>query len=324
MTDVNRDVPNLPAPLQAAIDAFKDWNTQQLLAEQKETAIDAPLYHYTDLNGLRGILQSGRVWFTDYRHLNDPSEIQHGIDMAREVARGLADIADGRVRLFLENFIDLFRLDNFDMALRFFIACLSRARDDLGQWRAYAVNGHGVAIGLSPRLFTVIDQPLPGHLPEFVGPVRYMDSDARPRHHLPLERAAAIFLEVADANRELLSIKAVGIPFIDQFAREIIASPMIWNSLTTKHPAYAHEQEVRLVIMGTPVRLSSHIASRRRGSETISYIAHALPLREPDQIVEIVVGPAASASEEDAVRAVLQEVGLDGVAINRSNIPYRG
>lgn len=324
MPHVNRDVPELPAPLQAAIDAFKDWNTQQLLAEQKETAIEAPLYHYTDLKGLRGILHSGCFWFTDYRHLNDPSEIQHGIGMAREIARGLADTADGRVRLFLENFIDLFRLDNFDMALRFFIACLSRARDDLGQWRAYADNGHGVAIGLSPRLFTVIDQPLPGHLPEFVGPVRYLDGDARPRHHLPLERAAAIFLKAADANRELLSDKVVGIPFIDQLAREIIASPMIWNCLTTKHPGYAHEQEVRLVIMGTPARLSSHIATRRRGPQDVSYIAHALPLREPDHIVEIVIGPAASASEEQAVRAVLHEVGLDGVALNRSSIPYRG
>jgi hypothetical protein len=30
----------------------------------------------------------------------------------------------------------------------------------------------------------------------------------------------------------------------------MIASPLIWNCLTSKHPAYSHEQEVLLVILG--------------------------------------------------------------------------
>ena len=119
------------------------------------------LYHYTDVRGLKGILEAGQIWFTDYRHLNDPSELTHGIDMARDVAHHIATGADGRVRLFLDYFLDLFRHDNFAPTLEFFIACFSRARDDLGQWRAYADNGRGVAIGLSPSLFAVADARRP-------------------------------------------------------------------------------------------------------------------------------------------------------------------
>jgi len=35
------------------------------------------LWHYTTLEGLSGILESQRLWATDYRHLNDSSELEH-------------------------------------------------------------------------------------------------------------------------------------------------------------------------------------------------------------------------------------------------------
>ncbi len=129
----------LPPVLQGAIDKFREWAEHRLQVEQEATNIEAPLYHYTDGNGLKGILESGRVWFTDYRHLNDPSELTHGIDTAREVAQKLGTGADGRVRLFLENFVDLFRHDNFAGTLEFFIASFSRARDDLGRNRSSGI-----------------------------------------------------------------------------------------------------------------------------------------------------------------------------------------
>jgi hypothetical protein len=33
------------------------------------------LFHYTDLQGLRGILSSNTLWATNYRYLNDRSEL---------------------------------------------------------------------------------------------------------------------------------------------------------------------------------------------------------------------------------------------------------
>jgi DUF2971 family protein len=172
--------------------------------------------------------------------------------------------ADGRVRLFL----DLFRQDNFAPNLEFFIACFSRARDDLRQWRTYADNGRGVAIGLSPSLFAVADTPPAGQLPEFVGPVRYSLADVCGRHEACLEEAAASFLAAANANADLLADKTVGIPFMDRFVREIIASPLIWNCLTSKHPAYEHEQEVRLVMMGMPATVAPFVTTRFRAARS--------------------------------------------------------
>jgi hypothetical protein len=242
--------------------------------------------------------------------------------MARDAAHQIATGADGRVRLFLEYFLDLFRHDNFAPTLEFFIACFSRARDDLGQWRAYADNGRGVAIGLSPSLFALADAPPAGQLPEFLGPVRYSQADVCGRHEACREEAAAIFL--ATANADLLSDKAVGIPFMDQFVREIIASPLIWNCLTSKHPAYEHEQEVLLVMMGTPAVVSPFVTTRFRGSEIVPYIAQPMPVRVQHKVAEIVVGPAAPPDTERTVRTMLRSIGIDwDIPVSRSDIPYR-
>ena len=322
MADATASPAQLPPVLQEAIQKFNARTEQHLKAEQDADTITEPLYHYTNGYGIKGILESGQVWFTDYRHLNDPSELTHGIDMARDVARRLAP-ADGPVRLFLETFVDLFRQENFASTLQFFIASFSRDGDDLGQWRAYADNGRGFAIGFPPHMFRIGD-PIPGRLPEFVGPVRYKINEVCARHAAALEEAAAIFLDTVKANLELVRDKPIGTSFIDQFVREIIAQPLIWNCLTSKNPAYEHEQEVRLLIMGMPRHLSPHVTTRLRGSEIVPYIAHPMALREPNNLGPIVVGPAAPPDAERTVRTLLASLGLDpNIVVSRSDIPYR-
>src|SRR6516164_4036522 len=42
------------------------------------------LYHYTTAQGLLGIMESNRLWATNVRFLNDPSEIDYAICIIRE------------------------------------------------------------------------------------------------------------------------------------------------------------------------------------------------------------------------------------------------
>jgi hypothetical protein len=315
----------LPAVLQAGIDKFNQWAEKHLLSEQQKNTIETPLYHYTDGRGLKGIIESQTIWFTDYRHLNDPSELIHGIEMAHDVMRLAASGADGRVRLFLECLADMFSEKNFSATLEFFIASFSRERDDLGQWRAYADNGRGYAIGFAPRVFRVVDKPdRKPHENVFVGPVLYDIVEVTTRHHLAIDEAAAIFLDTVNANAALVQDKAIGIPFMQDFVRAIISSPLIWNCLTSKHPAYAHEREVRLIILGLRDRLMPYITTRLRGSEIVPYIVHQTPIREPHNIVEIIVGPAAPPDAERSLHTMLNSLGVNpNVSVSRSDIPYR-
>src|SRR5262245_9667007 len=122
----------LPPALLAAIEEFGRWSDDHLNAEQKNNTITEPLYHYTDGRGINGIIESQTIWFTDYRHLNDPSELSYGIEKARDLMRQAATEADVYGQAFLECLSDMLSPKKFPR-LEFFIASFSRDRNELGQ-----------------------------------------------------------------------------------------------------------------------------------------------------------------------------------------------
>jgi hypothetical protein len=316
---------SLPAELAGAIAQYDTWIDGELTKEKDANKIGGTLYHYTNVAGLAGILKSEYLWFTDFRHMNDPSEISHGIELCRDVIRLRRPGTDGRVALFLECLADLMRLENFSRALEYFIGSFSRASDDLGQWRAYADNGRGVAVGFAPHLFGIENaaDKNPNEI-AFVSPVIYDLETASSRHDRAIEQAERIFLEVANAHGNLLANKDVGIPFMQDFARAVIASPLIWNCLTSKHPAYAHEQEVRLIILGLHDRLRPYIETRVRNSDIVPYVAYKMPVKKEHSLGHIVVGPAANPDAERTVQSMLESYGIEhDIPISRSLIPYR-
>lgn len=89
------------------------------------------LYHYTSVNGLRGIIDSGNVWATHLGFLNDLSE-------------GKAALADEAYRA---------RLEETDKRSPLFIASFCRHQEPhqqrnglLSQWRGYAGEGGGYCV----------------------------------------------------------------------------------------------------------------------------------------------------------------------------------
>jgi hypothetical protein len=51
---------------------------------------DTLVYHYTDAAGFEGIVRNQCLGATDYRFLNDRTEIKSGADAVQEVAKELA------------------------------------------------------------------------------------------------------------------------------------------------------------------------------------------------------------------------------------------
>ncbi|MFA5351201.1 MAG: DUF2971 domain-containing protein [Candidatus Omnitrophota bacterium] len=50
----------------------------------KQLNKDIELWHYTNADGLLGILESQSIWATDYRHLNDCLELKHAMSILRD------------------------------------------------------------------------------------------------------------------------------------------------------------------------------------------------------------------------------------------------
>ena len=311
----------LPPVLSAAVNEFVQWTTQQLVAEQEATKITQPLYHYTNAPGLRGIVESQKVRLTGYPYLNDPSELIYGMGIVHKLLKEISEEThDGLVDMFCQIVNNVFQHENFSDTFGFYIASFSRARNDLGQWRAYADNGRGFALGLAPHLFMAVENPNPQPTEYVVMPVVYGRENAERRYRVAIKAAAA----VVQANRPHLEDKIVGIPFLRVMANQLISGQLIAISLATKHEAYSHEQEVRLVMIGTCDHQKSYINTRVRGSEIVPFIEGDMPLRDKNGIFEIVVGPAAALSAKDAVRSLLQSFGIElGDRIYASDIPYR-
>jgi len=318
LTDRSQWKPLGPA-FKAAVRAYARASTARLLAADSRNAITAPLYHYTDARGLEGIISAQQIWFTHYQHLNDPSEMEFGISVAKKV------LAGPKVKIFCDMAADLFSTDNMHRTFEFYVGSFSRERDDLRQRQVYASNGRGFALGLAPHLFAVEDKP--GRKPHenvSVAPVHYGD-DAGRRLHLPaIESAAQIIAQTVERKAKLMHDINKGMPFFDEMGKNLIAAELLVNSLTIKHAAYEHEREVRLFIVGEIATLAPYVSTRTRGSDSVPFIKSDMPLQRPGSIAEIVVGPSAPPDAEEFVCALLRPFhDRPESIVRRSAIPYR-
>jgi hypothetical protein len=114
------------------------------------------IYHYTNPVGLLGILNTKKIWLTEYSYLNDPDEIQHGINKCHvKVLEILVEIMN-RERSFdsfkykmLNIVSEKLNLDEYLNEKYIFISSFSKYDDLLSQWKGYSNNGSGYSIGFS-------------------------------------------------------------------------------------------------------------------------------------------------------------------------------
>ena len=101
------------------------WNPIQEYLYKIDRAMPA-VYHYTSVEGALGILGSGSLWFTERSHLNDPSEISHGIEVCKRILQ--ENGRDNDAKRLCDNAQIVF--DEF----RFFSSSFSLKYYDTSQW----------------------------------------------------------------------------------------------------------------------------------------------------------------------------------------------
>lgn len=313
----------LPQPFQDAVNAFQKKVDATLKSQEEADKVQQPLYHYTTAAGLKGIFETGKLWFTDYRFHNDPDEFRYGKKLAVEALNTLAE-PNYFANPLINSVRSILTSDQLDSALDVFLACFTRKRNDLGQWRAYGDNGRGFAIGFAPQMFAIEESDLGTKIDKiFLGSVVYDRKKALSRHREAIGWALDEFLATARSNPHLMKLAANRNAFEQEMRMSLIAQPLIWYSLTAKHHAYRDEKEVRQVLLGAGDDLKPYIQTRVRGSEIVPYVAVPWRVRDAGMIKEIVVGPAASLGAEEAVKAMLRSYRVNGVKVTRSKIPYR-
>ncbi len=267
------------------------------------------VWHYTREAGMRGILTSNRIWASPASVLNDPSELDYGIQFVRDVWRDRRPRLE-RTDIGAVEFIDRVLGSGWEESIRSstYIACASSAPDLLSQWRGYA-GTDGYAIGF------LINEGLWFGGPDVLASGHY-------RASLPYW-----FDVVYEPNEQRALVEA----FLDYFAalpqalrepRELWMARLTFSPVPTllKHPGYHEEKEVRWVgsdltlELGTDTR--SHLPIGSYGLNSGSASLASLP------IVEVMVGPTSSAHAELDVDDFLRSIGRS-VPVTRSTTPHR-
>jgi hypothetical protein len=259
------------------------------------------VHHYTNVKGALGILESGGIWFTERAHLNDPSEVSHGITIAAAILRARdrkddASLLEGAAQSVFRNF-------------RFFSASFSFEDDDLSQWRAYADDGRGVALSFKASAFnnpkTHIDNFVPDNPTALVCPMSYSPDELR-----------SVIASIIDA----WDGKSVG---------ELCDHVFMISSMF-KNDCWRPENEYRFFVHGGrhSVLKSSCFRSRERNGEIIRYLDIPIPnwaSVDDFPIYRIRLGPAASPDLDTQLDDFLcsRSIPTPRQGIVRSSLPYR-
>lgn len=99
------------------------------------------VYHYTDQNGLFGILTSGELWATRIHCLNDRQEFHHGLEILLAAICSVSHVSP-TVETLLKKAFESVRSVNIC------VSSWSQEGDQLSQWRAYGKSKQGYALGL--------------------------------------------------------------------------------------------------------------------------------------------------------------------------------
>lgn len=283
------------------------------------------IYHYTDLNGLIGIVESHTLFSTHINFLNDRKEFLHGLDIIESILKENNNEFYNSMSTELNKKIE--NLKNLEK----FVTCFSRNGDLLSQWRSYGNQGKGVAIGFDPLEITEsFEEMLHGIN------ILYDEKDQKEI----LREIIKISIAYFDQHKIHYDWEGCDYNFmISKAIIEFLESIIIgW-----KHPSFSEEEEFRLeydVDYLANRKDKKEILFRKSDRLLIPYIKLYSKYREMDNenseqikhtgsnqkfpITKIILGPSLDfESNKIAIQMLLKKNGFNYVEITASKIPYR-
>ncbi|CAI0902617.1 Protein of uncharacterised function (DUF2971) [Serratia quinivorans] len=270
----------------------------------------ALIYHYCSPNTFQQIIEHSSLWLSSTRNMNDFAEGQLLRDAVSKVLqRNQMAFGDKWCNQVWDLFLQ-------DLKSRY-ITCMSEKGDILSQWRAYAQDGEGVAIGFDEEALGIRNNTIPTY---DIDPVKsltlikvnYKDFDSLEKE---IEEYAITFRDASQTLEEsagLFSIYCAGLEF------------------TIKNPAFSEEREKRIIY--TPVKIPkelklmkrhssmSEVKFRTAGPYLVSY--YAWKFSKEKCIHEIVLGPKNKFSNFD-LEIFLEANDLTHIKVTKSAATYR-
>jgi len=280
------------------------------------------LYHYTDAQGLLGMLKTKRLWATNSRFMNDPTEVEYAARVVRETAEEIegryAKPLGKMVSKGISNVLKTYEGDNDE-----YISCFCENGDLLSQWRGYGADGGGYALGFDARYLGATEyQNI--EVPEPV--LRKVVYESK--HQMRLVKKFVTLVFDWELLRSRSRRKQEEIDYEDEawylfnwFASECL------NCF--KDPAYAEEREWRMIQYGRNMASEKFVKTDFRASRNriVEYVE--IDLVKSDKGAQLPVrsihyGPTLDPKvTERSLRLLCTSFGPD-IKVIRSGVPFSG
>jgi hypothetical protein len=192
------------------------------------------LYHYTSGSAFLDIIRSGELWFTDYRYLNDLSELKYGVDLfTAEITSREEQENDSSLRAMLVAVLKQFETARTYTDL--FVFCMCAENNLLNQWRVYGRDTVPVSIELGTRGFMFVDwEPYSFE----IVPMVYDTS----RQNSIVSEAVSTGMEYASRHKAKIFKSDMA---LQSFVEDLTSVCVDW-CVPMKHPQFEVEREWRL------------------------------------------------------------------------------
>jgi hypothetical protein len=297
------DIPSLSGFL----DSIGSYNIDLIFTPQSMlTAGTLLLYHYTDMNGLIGIVEKHDLWLTNSRYSNDAEEMTHGLTVAKKVI-------DDAITTGAH---DLSYLQPLSTAVRqsegVYMCCFCEKDNLLSQWRGYGANGTGVSLQFAPKEFADIAGPDNPH-----GLLRFWKVFYQPQTQADIIAQAVTYYSPGNPVNAGQSAAPL--------ARKA-ADAIRFFIPTFKNSDFEEENEWRLLFTpapGIPIKPRFRVSRNMfipfySLRDLIGNALSHLPLRQ------LRVGPSVHKQlNSESTKAFLERNGYADVIVTVSNTPYR-
>jgi hypothetical protein len=279
---------------------------------------EKPYYHYTTIEGLKGILENKCLWATGIEFLNDPTENNYLENLISQICSKNPSFQEVYDHLSKETYKRFF----FDPIK--YIISMSNSQDSLSMWNLYS-KGNGYCIKFKNQSVFIYKYDT------FVLRTIHVIYDEKKQIEylkdifesyiplLPEIKELEVQMEKATLEGEELKYQELNSLLIKY--TEDFRNALYKNKNNYKHPAYKDEFETRIIAEyddseDFPVKFRSTV-----NGQLIEYIEIPIHI---ENIEAIMLHPLISDEIHiTGLRRFLNNMGLHDVRINKSKIPFR-
>jgi hypothetical protein len=290
----------------------------------RRIAMDIPntLFHFSDSQGLMGILTSHKVWASNADFLNDSSEPSYALEIIKRAFEEVTSKlhSGSTIERALAGFWKSAMKEYETLGPHIYIFCLSEHDDLLSQWRSYGAYGAGYAMAFDgPEL----NDLLKASEGQYLLRVIYEEKQQK-------EEAKRIFgqivsiVEKAEKEHGRVHLNSEFAPRIDSRIRTAALAEIIRLRAKFKTSAFSEEGEWRLAQFVHP-HVSKPPIKFQAGAKLVKPYLEVIFDRNILPICEVTIGPTLSPDlSKRSVDLLLKKCGYSNTSVKISEVPFRG